>query len=193
MAECQDTPPKPSRRQIEGVDSDDDTAASTSQDDIIVNKPEDSDPDTEKQGENSQTNASEQTEDDRSKIDQERNGNGDDNNQSVQELRMHKNADSNLGENMQAEIEQRKYEHFESSQLEDGRNGKTGQGKNDQMGKEQIQRNHGRAELEHEKGGPVVQAAEDEEAYLAYVNTPCEPYNLRSTSDQLTHVQVRST
>jgi hypothetical protein len=189
MAECQDNPLKPSRRQIEGVDSDDDTAANTSQDDIIVNKPEDSDPDMEKQGENGQNNASEQTEDDRSKIDQERNGNGDNSNQFVQELRMHKNADSNLGENMQAEMEQRKYEHFESSQLEDGRNG---QRENNQMGKKQIQTNHGREELEHDKGGHFVEAAEDEEGNRVCVNTLNEPFDLRR-SDQFTCVQVRST
>ncbi|CAB4041295.1 Hypothetical predicted protein, partial [Paramuricea clavata] len=190
MAECQHNPLKPLRRQMEGVDSDD-TEMNTSQDDIIVNKPEDTDPDTEEQGENGQTNESEQTEDDRSKIDQESNGNGDDNNQSVQELRMDKNADSNQGENMQAEMKQKKYEHFESSKLEDGRNGKTGQGENDQMGKEQIQRNHGRAELEREKSGTVhvVEAAEEEEGYIA-CETPYEPYNLQSTPDQSTHVQV---
>jgi hypothetical protein len=40
MAECQDNPLKPSKKQIEGVGSDDDTPANTSndQDDIIANK-----------------------------------------------------------------------------------------------------------------------------------------------------------
>lgn len=196
MAECQDNPLKPSKRQIEGVGSDD-TPANTShdQDDIIANKQEDSNPETEKQGKNGQTNASEQIEGDRPKIDQERKGNGDNNNQSVQELRINKNADSEQGEHMQAEMQQKKYEHFETSQLEDGRNGKTGQGENVQMGKEQIQRDHGRVELKHEKGGPVVEEAEEEEkeGYLACENTPYEPYDVRSTLDQSTHVQVRST
>ena len=53
----------------------------------------------------------------------------------MQELRINKNADSKQGENMQAEMQQKKYEHFETSQLEDGSNGKTGKEKTTRWGK----------------------------------------------------------